>query len=192
MRRIAAAVGIVAIVCSAVFAETGQKASSESEELKKHFLYEWTDDTGMLHITDALGKVPEHYRSRMRTREVPKGESPAGQKREMQGRHAPSPRFDANNEDAGKAQWQSRLREWQHRLENAEKQHQELEQERNGLFRAWGSAALAPIENRLKAEKIEQQMKDVQNEIQRAKNMLEAVIPEEARKAGVPPGWLRE
>jgi hypothetical protein len=191
MRRIAVAVGIFVIVCSSVFAETDPKAASQSEEPKKHFLYEWTDNTGNLHITDALGKVPEQYRSHMRTREV-KAESPANQGPDMQGRHAPSPRFDSNNEDAGKAQWQSRLREWKQRLENAEQRHQSLEQERNALFRAWGSAALAPIENRLKAEKIEQEMKGVQKEIERAKNMIEEVIPEEARKAGVPPGWLRE
>ncbi len=183
MSRIVLAVGIVVFVCGSVFAQT----DPQSEELKKHFLYEWTDDTGILHITDALSKVPEQYRSRMRTREVPKGESPAQERG-----YAPSPGFQSNNDDAGKAQWQSRLRDWKQRLENAENRYEALERERNELFRAWGAAALAPIENRMKAEKIEQQMKDLQNEIERAKNMIEVVIPEEARKAGVPPGWLRE
>jgi hypothetical protein len=35
-------------------------------------------------------------------------------------------------------------------------------------------------------------MKGVQSEIDAARNDLDVVIPEEARKAGVPPGWLRE
>ncbi len=35
-------------------------------------------------------------------------------------------------------------------------------------------------------------MNNVQSEIEQAKHMLNEVIPEEARKAGVPPGWLRE
>jgi ElaB/YqjD/DUF883 family membrane-anchored ribosome-binding protein len=188
MRRIVLAVGIVVFMCSSVFSQTGPQSDAESEELKKHFLYEWTDNKGTLHITDALGKVPEQYRSQMRKREVPKGESPVSQA----GRVAPSPGFESSQDDLGKAQWQSRLRDWKQRRENAEKRLEGLERERNELFRAWGSAALAPIENRMKAEKIEQQMKDVQNEIERAKNMIEAVIPEEARKAGVPPGWLRE
>jgi hypothetical protein len=35
-------------------------------------------------------------------------------------------------------------------------------------------------------------MKEVQKQIDEARNMVDVVIPEEARKAGVPPGWLRE
>jgi hypothetical protein len=32
----------------------------------------------------------------------------------------------------------------------------------------------------------------MQKEIDEARNMLDVVIPEEARRAGVPPGWLRK
>jgi hypothetical protein len=35
-------------------------------------------------------------------------------------------------------------------------------------------------------------MKQVQKEKDDARNEVEVVIPEAARKAGVPPGWLRE
>ena len=31
-----------------------------------------------------------------------------------------------------------------------------------------------------------------QKRIDEARNMLNVVIPEEARKAGIPPGWLRD
>jgi hypothetical protein len=35
-------------------------------------------------------------------------------------------------------------------------------------------------------------MKQVQKEIDDTRNRINVVIPEEARKAGIPPGWLRE
>ena len=44
----------------------------------------------------------------------------------------------------------------------------------------------------MKAQKIEEEMQQVQREIDSARNEVENVIPEQARKAGVPPGWLRE
>jgi hypothetical protein len=55
-----------------------------------------------------------------------------------------------------------------------------------------GGPAYGPIENKVKAAQIEQQMKEVQKQIDEARNMLDVVIPDEARKAGVPPGVLRE
>jgi hypothetical protein len=35
-------------------------------------------------------------------------------------------------------------------------------------------------------------MKEVRKEIDEIRRELDEAIPEEARKAGVPPGWLRE
>ncbi len=55
-----------------------------------------------------------------------------------------------------------------------------------------GGPAYGPIENKVKAEQVAQEMKEVQKQIDEARNMLDVVIPEDARKAGVPPGWLRE
>ncbi len=190
MKYLLAAAGIFVLVFSSAFAAAGIQ-DPENDEQKKRFLYEWKDASGMIHITDALGKVPVEYRAHMRTLEVPGREEPDRRDRQEQ-RWSSQEDLAARNEAEAKAEWQSRLRSWKQRRESAEQQLQDLEREREELFRAWGSASMAPIENRLKAEKIEKQMQDVRNEIERARNMLEEVIPEEARKAGVPPGWLRE
>jgi hypothetical protein len=51
---------------------------------------------------------------------------------------------------------------------------------------------MAPIANRQRAEQIDKALPEVQKEIDRARREIDVVIPEEARKAGIPPGWLRE
>jgi len=167
-------------------------SNTEKKEAPKRYLYQWTDSKGVVHITDDLGDVPERYRSKANKIEAGKPQEPGGEQRAGE---RPTPGFDSGNtaaEEASKARWQQRLRDWKDRLAKAEQQYQDLDQQRTQLLGSRGSAAYAPIADRLKAEQIGQQLKDVQREIDNARNMIENVIPEEARKAGVPPGWLRE
>ncbi|OGW48073.1 MAG: hypothetical protein A2078_03760 [Nitrospirae bacterium GWC2_57_9] len=167
----------------------GQTAGKEDREQKKYYLYQWTDSKGTVHITDSFGKVPERYRSKALKLESRKG--PEGSPEQDRGRSGGSDDSDLEEtESAAKFEWQQRIRDQQRRLENAEKRYQKLERERDELF--VGSSALTSIENRVKFEQLGEQLKQVQSEIDAAKNMLHTVIPEEARKAGVPPGWLRE
>ena len=190
MRAILTSVLFSIITISAALAQTGEH--TENKDVRKRYLYQWTDSRGVVHITDDLGEVPERHRSKAHKIETQQDEEP-GIGPQAQEEIEPSPDSGAEEaETEAKAEWQQRLRDWKKRLANAEKRYRDLDQERNELFSAWGSAALAPIANRLKAEQIEQQMKDAQHEIDNARNMIENVIPEEARKAGVPPGWLRE
>lgn len=180
---------ILIIAVGSAFAETGD--GNENKGVKKKYFYQWTDVNGVVHIADGLGKVPEQYREDARKIESAGVQETGGQQRREESFGTP----DSGSEEAeaaDKAEWQSRLAEWKNRLANAEKRFQVLDEERKELFRAWGSPALAPIENRQMAEQIDQQMREIQEEIDTARNMLDNVIPEEARKAGVPPGWLRE
>ncbi len=176
---------LLASACPA-FAQTSDK--TENRDLKGRYLYEWTNGEGGVHITDDLGEVPERYRSKVRKIEMPQGREVGG----GQASGSPSGVATEEQEAAAKAMWQNRLREWKQQRADAEKQYQKLEQERTSLLGVRGSAALAPIENRQKAEQLQQQMEKVQQEINEARDMVEKVIPEEARRAGVPPGWLRE
>jgi hypothetical protein len=190
MRAILTTIGILMITMSAAFAQI--EVNPEEKDIKKNSLYEWTDSNGTVHLTDGFGKVPEQYRSKARKIEPQKGPG-ISPERQLKGDTDAMSESDAGEADAdAKAEWQQRIRDWKSRLANAEKRYQDLGRERNELFGAWGSPALAPIENRVKAEQIDQQMKQVQGEIDAARDMIENVIPEEARKAGVPPGWLRE
>lgn len=179
--------GALFILAGPAFSET---AGSGDDDLKKVFLYEWKDDKGDAHIADSLGKVPERYRSKVRKLESVKGPEIDPGSQGYGGKGYSSSLYSDDAE--GKANWQRRITSWKSQLSGAEARYRELERERSELFRAWGSAALAPIEKRLRAEQIDQELKEVQKEIDEAKEMINRVIPEEARKAGVPPGWLRD
>jgi chromosome segregation ATPase len=88
--------------------------------------------------------------------------------------------------------WQRRVGAAKQRLAAAEQHYRELENRRTTLLGQWGTPAYAPPEARSEAERLAQEMRSVQKEIDDARNEVEVAIPEEARKAGVPPGWLRE
>lgn len=164
----------------------------DKEELKKSYLYQWTDKKGAVHITDGLGKVPEQYRQKARKMETHKtgGDVDASPVSE-DGDSADTEEADPIDEAAAKAEWKQQIREWKARLESAEQRYRELDEQWKTLYGRWGGAVYAPPETKLQVEQIRQEMISVQAQADEARNMLEVVIPEKARKAGVPPGWLR-
>lgn len=172
-----------------VFAQAEQQEQTEVKELEPTYLYQWTDDEGISHITDGLGKVPEQYRKKaVRIDQPDQDETGDGPQVQRQQEYSSGSSDDAR----AKAQWQQRMRGAKIRLAAAERLYQELDQQRNELLRSWGGPASGRREGLVEAEKISQEMKAVQREIAAARNESEIVIPEEARKAGIPPGWLRE
>ncbi len=178
----------VVVILVAVFIGAAH-AQSEGQQ-PAAYLYQWVDDQGNVHITDSLGNIPEKYRptaTRMKDTGAPQEPSTA------QPQAAPvTPRKGNGEQQPDKAQWQQRMRNAKNQLADAESRYRGLQQQRADLFAAWGSPAEAPLANRQQADQIDQQMQEVQREIERARDMIDNVIPEEARKAGVPPGWLRE
>lgn len=169
------------------------RTSAQGNDERKGYLYQWTDEKGVVHITDQLGEVPEQYRAKTRKmEETRKSEAGPESKTQRDTGALFTPQSAEGTDEAQKAVWQNRIREWKTRLENAERHYRELDQQRTELLMSWGGPAYGPLENKIKAEQIERQMKETQKQIDEARNMLDVVIPEEARKAGVPPGWLRE
>ena len=175
-----------------VYAQADQQAPTENKELKKSYLYQWTDEKGVVYITDDLDKVPKVYRDKALKLTQPKTED-VDQKQQGQQKSGYSSGSGSEASDAsGKAVWQQRMRSARQRLEAAEKRYHELDQRRNELLQSWGGPASGRLDTRTDADSVEQEMKGVQTEIDAARNDLDVVIPEEARKAGIPPGWLRE
>lgn len=190
MRYLISFIGIL-LLATSLWAQTA--GTKEEDERKKPYLYEWTDEKGAAHITDTLGNVPEKYRSRARRVEIRK-------KKEQPGALPAQPELTTTPQDQGasvsdeerKAEWRRKIGDWKSRLAGSEKRYQELDDERNGLIRTWNLLALAPPDTKVRVGKIDEEMKAVQEQIDEARKMIDVVIPEEARKAGVPPGWLRE
>jgi hypothetical protein len=174
------------------FAQTAEQKPAEDKEPRKHHLYEWTDDKAVVHITDELGKVPPKYRDQARQVEVPKKEKAAEGRQEQQTISGPGHPNAQGREEAGKAEWQRRMKDARQRLADAERRYWALDQKRREALEKWGGPASGRREGLVEAERIEQEMRQAQREIDNARNRIEVVLPEEARKAGVPPGWLRE
>ncbi len=166
-------------------------AQEKDKEQKKSYLYEWTDDKGTVHITDGLGKVPERYRTKARILETLEKEDNGGDRNAAGGTVTPTGPPKVGDEELGAA-WRDKISEWKDTLADAEKRYRELAQERRSLFERYAVPAYAPAGVRLRAEQIDEKLKEIQKEIDEARNMIDVVIPEEARKAGVPPGWLKE
>jgi DNA repair exonuclease SbcCD ATPase subunit len=175
-----------------VYAQADQQAPTEDKELKKSFLFQWTDAKGVTHIADGLDKVPKAYRDKALKLEQPKKEDTDQGQQVHQDRGYPSGANAPVSDTAAKNAWQQRMKEARQRLAEAESRYRELDQRRNEVLGSWGGPASGHLSGRIEADKIEQEMKDVQKEIDAARKDIDVVIPEDARKAGVPPGWLRE
>lgn len=167
-------------------------AQTGNADEKRSFIYEWTDGKGVVHITDSLDKVPEPYRQNARRHEAAPEGGAAPDRPRQQGAAPSGGGASEQSEAQQKTQWQQRLRGAKQRLAGAEQRYRELEQKRTALLGQWGTPAYAPPGARIEAERLSAEMQDVQKEIDKARNEVEVVIPEEARKEGVPPGWLRE
>lgn len=175
-----------------VNAQTDQQAQTGDKELKKRFIYQWTDEKGVVHIADGLDKVPKSYRDKAIKLNQPKNED-AGQGTQVQQEPGNPSGTDSGAVDtAAKASWQQRMRAARQRLATAERRYQELAQRKDELLRSWGGPASGQLAGRIEADRIEQEMTDVQMQIDEAQKDIDVVIPENARKAGIPPGWLRE
>lgn len=190
MRALITIVMALMVFVPPAFAQTGDQAGNK--DVKKHYFYEWTDSKGGVHITDNLGEVPEQYRSKSRKIENPKGEEVGPEQQMRDETRSPSGAATEQQEAASKAAWQQRIRDWKERLADAQKRYHDLDQKRQEALGMWGGPASGHLEGRAEADRIAQDMMEVQRDIDEARDMIETVIPEEARRAGIPPGWLRE
>lgn len=161
------------------------------------YLYQWKDDRGVVNVTDSLDKVPPKHRSQATQLLQP------GAGKEEQRREEPRDRVQSQDLDAGasmdrdafrKAEWEQRMHDAKRRLAEAESRYRRIEQRRNELKSRYGSSGAA-----LPTQEIIDDMNELDGEMVRAKmdaekarNEVEVTIPDEARRAGIPPGWLRE
>jgi hypothetical protein len=189
MRSLITLTIVFLIAAGTAFAQVDQQKQAE---VKKSYLYKWIDDKGVAHVTDNLGMVPKQYREKVLVIEQPqRTEEPAA--RQPQLSPPSSSEDDQWLEEDRKASWQERMRDARKRLADAKQRYRALDRKRIEALEKWGgSAASGHLEGRAEADRIEQEMKQVQREIDDARNQIENVIPEEGRKAGIPPGWLRE
>jgi hypothetical protein len=188
---------LILTLLSACFLASSVAGAEDQGGSGDRYLYQWTDEKGNAYITDRIESVPAKYRSRVRIVQQPGASDQSDQgPQAQQPSSAPAPsESDVRGAEAdAKEEWQNRMRDAKRRLDSATQRYTHLEQRKAEITAQWGSsgAALPPQEVLDKLNQIEIDMQRVRKEIDEIKNEINTVIPDEARKAGVPPGWLRE
>ena len=190
MRTVLIIAMIAGLAVGAALAQSDeQQQQTGTKEQSRTYLYKWIDSKGVAHVTDDLSKVPKKYRDKAAVVEQQQREE--GPVQEQQREIGPSSDEQRIEEDK-KAEWQQRMKDTRQRLVDAQRRYDDLGRKRNELLGAWGGVSSGHLETQEEANRIDKQMKHVQQEIDDARNQIETVIPDEARKAGIPPGWLRE
>lgn len=186
------AVLIGCLLCIATGSEVLSEEPSKTPEAEKRLLYEWTDDTGVVHLTDGLGKVPREFRDRATVKEQSSAE-----KREANGQQRPvAPPFSVPYEisdESLRSAWQQRMAAAKNRRAAAETRYRDLLKVRDSLQEQWGYGLYGYTpEAARRLEELDVMIAQTKREMDAAEENVRVTIPEEARKAGIPPGWLRE
>jgi hypothetical protein len=178
---------ITGLLCFLAYGPAVQAA----DELR--YLYQWKDDQGVVNVTDDLEKVPPKYRSKatqLLQPGVDKGEQRSGDARKEQ----PQGVDAGSRDEIKKAEWQQKMLDAKRRLMVAEEQYSRLEQRKNEILSRTGSSGAAlPTQEMLdEMNSLTGELAKAKIDVDNARNEVEVTIPDEARRAGIPPGWLRE
>ena len=175
--------------------------------------FQWTDEDGTAGFTDNVLAVPRQHRKGVVKRQVRKSarsitirpQVKASQKDIQKDSALPEAAPTAQpveGEIVDGAESTSERQRWHERLQTAKGKivelrvergelEKDIEESRRGRWFTFGPGA-SDFEKQKETPKIEQAMRDLDQEIRQLENEVRVVIPREARRAGIPPGWLRE
>lgn len=152
--------------------------------------YRWTDAEGIVHLVDDPAKIPGNYRNAFEEIRVPDepsrpaGSTPSPAPETGTPRAAPSG-SDSPRRDRG--WWRQRVEEWRGKKTGAEEKLADAQARlRRERFLD------ANVGTYRRQREIAAEIATYEAQLREADRMLQEGLPEEARKAGVPPGWLRE
>ncbi len=164
--------------------------------------YKWVDEKGTVHFTDDLSLVPDKYRDQVsetksQGKPIPhsSGEptKSIGKEKEI-----PPPSESASEEKdvlgRGEGWWRATAEEWNKKLEAARKNYEKAYNEWKLKAQELESSKFKPdsLKRKLKAElnALEQKVRGCEHQVEEAKNMVENVLPEQARQYRANPDWL--
>ncbi len=169
-------------------------------------IYKWADEKGTVHFSDDLGQVPEKYRDQIQKEKLPKEppppqpvspssiEPPKSMEPGKGARPAPGP----GQKDAlgrGEEWWRAKASEWNEKLKTSQRNYEITYNEWKAKEQELGTSISKPdsFKRKLKAEikALEEKVKDWEKQIEEAKNMIENVLPKQARDDRANPDWLK-
>ncbi len=154
-------------------------------------VYQWLDEQGNVGFTDNPDNIPEKYRqsaTRLDGTTIPKKP-----KTNITPTVPPSTNPTENAavlDDQGHDEqwWRARMQELRHRKEVLLAEKERLTANMDPL----GKLGLGSIEANQQAKEMKERLEQIDSEIKEIEYDLTVLLPEEARKANAPPGWLRE
>lgn len=172
-------------------------------------VYQWTDGKGVVHFTDDPGKIPKKFHHtvlELRPPEKENGPKTAPSENEEEGDQSESasrPESPSQSESSVKSPpvpseavdgqghtrewWRERVQEWEKRRTDAQANLADA-QARLGHERFLN----ATTGNMERIQDISAEVSKYEAEVREAEDMLTDGLPDEARKAQAPPGWLRD
>jgi uncharacterized protein involved in exopolysaccharide biosynthesis len=171
-------------------------------------VYKWVDKKGRVHYTDNPDQLPEPQRSRVldelekkiekerKRREKLKEQGidvperlppPPPPRAQKQGPHPATNRL--KQRQAAKAKWSGMAERARERVASLEEKCAELKAERDRDNQDRLTMSRPGAGQRYQKSRTAYQ--DCQKNLEAARHYLEVELPEQARKNGVPPGWIR-
>jgi hypothetical protein len=167
-------------------------------------VYRWVDEQGTVHFTDDLGLVPEKYRDQILTGKPPKEpapsppisppsiEPPKKTEAEKEAESAPGQKDILGR---GEEWWRARAIEWNEKFMTTRRNYENAYSEWKSKENELETSKFKPdsVKRKLKAEikVLEEKAKDWEKQMEEAKNMLENVLPKQARDYQANPEWLK-
>lgn len=156
-------------------------------------LYEWVDKNGTVGYADSLEKVPPEYRAwayhnRKKVQERPSITTPV----QPQPEAAPDTEPSATPQDSF-AGWKERITKARAELDKLKAERQKAQTEHDDPLRlTWiPNIRLRPVDPEIQA-KASSRIKELDQLILDKEYEINTTIPDEARRAGVPPGVLSQ
>jgi len=166
-------------------------------------VYKWVDEKGTVHFTDDLGLIPERYRDQVLKAKPP--EEPASppsmeSPKSMGGGKeiTSTPESVSEQKDIlgrGEEWWRAIADEWNEKLKTAQQNYENAYSEWKSKEQELEASKFKPdsLKRKLKTETkaLEEKAKDWEKQMGEAKNMLDNVLPKQARDYRANPDWLK-
>jgi len=156
--------------------------------------FKWTDERGVVHITNVPSSVPEEYKGEAERRVMPaESEAPSGSTRESAGAMEEPTGEPKDRFGRGRDYWVSRTNEAKRRLSRAQGEYEGLRREYRDLRDAYNNTTSLAERDEYKKqmESVQVELRRRSEEIFRARELLERTLPAEAASAGAPAEWVQ-
>ena len=170
-------------------------------------VYRWTDEKGVVHFTDDPTQVPEKYRGQVEQK-TPSKEPPPPQptlsppveppKRMAPVRETSPGGPEASQKDMlgrGEEWWRATAKDWNQKFVTSRANYENTYKEWKAKEQELEESKFKPdsLKRKLKSESkdLEEKAKDWERQMNEAKNMIENVLPNQARDYRANPEWLK-